>query len=397
MRTIEAKIDIQHLERLKEMVERLTKAAAKVGAPAPILTVGESETSRWRDSETGEMRERTTVEIAVDNAHPQIEGYEFVASIQHFQSDDGYQNLVRFAPNYRTDDPAALALGSVEGRCDHCGVRRSRNKTFILAKTEDGSRIQVGATCMKDFSGHTLSLYLLEAMDELRGEIEGGFSSSGGSNDTVLSLMLVSARIIATFGYQKSDSDHSTKSHLITALDLASRHHREYMETLKPLTPELEAEVIAALDWVATADATTNYMQSLKTITQMQLTERRYYGYIVSILPAYRRSIEKDAERAQRAAAREQEVTAPVIEGRVEVVGTIISYDIKENDFGVRTVITVKDHRGFKVWGTCPRSIDYGDLVNKQVRFTAEIEKSDRDETFGFFKRPTKAQIIEAE
>jgi hypothetical protein len=54
--------------------------------------------------------------------------------------------------------------------------------------------------------------------------------------------------------------------------------------------------------------------------------------------------------------------------------------------------MTVRDDRGFLVWGSVPAAlggIEQGD----RVQFNATVTKSDRDETFGFFKRPTKAQF----
>jgi hypothetical protein len=55
----------------------------------------------------------------------------------------------------------------------------------------------------------------------------------------------------------------------------------------------------------------------------------------------------------------------------------------------------VRDDRGFKVWGTVPSSLPNTDRGDK-VTFTASVERSNNDETFGFFKRPSKATLIEA-
>jgi hypothetical protein len=71
----------------------------------------------------------------------------------------------------------------------------------------------------------------------------------------------------------------------------------------------------------------------------------------------------------------------------------VLSVKWQENDFGGREVMTVKDDRGFLVWGSTPHAID---SVQKgdRVRFVANVERSDRDETFGFFKRPRKAEVV---
>jgi len=48
----------------------------------------------------------------------------------------------------------------------------------------------------------------------------------------------------------------------------------------------------------------------------------------------------------------------------------------------------VQDDRGFKVWGTS--QADKGD----RVTFMARVEVSQDDPKFGFYKRPTKVQIL---
>lgn len=104
---------------------------------------------------------------------------------------------------------------------------------------------------------------------------------------------------------------------------------------------------------------------------------------------AVRRSIVRDAERDVERAV---EPTAPVIEGRGEVSGRVLSTKWQDSDFGSTLKMLVQDDRGFKVWGSVPSSIEVerGDVV----RFTATVERSQDDEAFGFFKRPTKAVVV---
>jgi hypothetical protein len=90
-----------------------------------------------------------------------------------------------------------------------------------------------------------------------------------------------------------------------------------------------------------------------------------------------------------RKAAEADEPKIPVVEGRQQLVGTILKMEFKDDEYGGRTVMTVKEDRGFLVWGTCPANlaVEKGD----RIKFQATVTKSDRDEHFGFFKRPSKA------
>lgn len=63
----------------------------------------------------------------------------------------------------------------------------------------------------------------------------------------------------------------------------------------------------------------------------------------------------------------------------------------------------VLDDRGFKVWGTVPAALErdehggmtVGTIAEKgdRVTFTARLEPSSDDETFGFFKRPRRSTL----
>lgn len=52
----------------------------------------------------------------------------------------------------------------------------------------------------------------------------------------------------------------------------------------------------------------------------------------------------------------------------------------------------VEDSRGFKVYGTCPASLQ--GKRNDIVQFTANLKPSDNDQYFGFFSRPRKSKVL---
>lgn len=87
-----------------------------------------------------------------------------------------------------------------------------------------------------------------------------------------------------------------------------------------------------------------------------------------------------------------------VVNGKAVVItGTVISTRSEESTFGYRQVIykmLVEDDRGFRVWGSVPSAIGSTER-GERVTFTADVERSQDDASFGFFKRPRKAQVIE--
>ena len=87
-------------------------------------------------------------------------------------------------------------------------------------------------------------------------------------------------------------------------------------------------------------------------------------------------------------------VSAPVVEGRIEVTGEVISTKVQDSVYGTTVKMLVRDDRGFKVWGTVPSALLGEGVKGKRVAFSATVKVSDRDETFGFYQRPTKARLV---
>lgn len=137
------------------------------------------------------------------------------------------------------------------------------------------------------------------------------------------------------------------------------------------------------------------------------------YGYlsekqVACALKVHREEQEKKARKAQEDA--ELPAPAPVVEGRQVVTGILLGIRDQESDWGVVDKMLVVDDRGFKVWCTVPEALweigrdgakrDDADcarkwLIRKRVSFTVTVEKSRKDECFGFGKRPTKPSVIE--
>lgn len=101
---------------------------------------------------------------------------------------------------------------------------------------------------------------------------------------------------------------------------------------------------------------------------------------------------------AEKAAAKALEMAnakpVPVIEGRVLVKGEVLTVKTTEGLYGFETKMLIKSPDGFKLWGSVPSAII--DTVEKGsvVEFNAVIEPSKDDEYFGFFRRPSKAKVI---
>lgn len=101
---------------------------------------------------------------------------------------------------------------------------------------------------------------------------------------------------------------------------------------------------------------------------------------------------QQQSEREKRDAAHEAGEDAP--EGRIVINGIVLAFKLQSSQFGDTLKMLVQDDRGFRVWGSVPKSLDDAERESR-ITFTATVTASDRDAKFGFFKRPTKAQILE--
>lgn len=164
------------------------------------------------------------------------------------------------------------------------------------------------------------------------------------------------------------------------------------------------------------------------------LTKARRYGNLTpNQLAAVLRSIERDAEHAT---AREAERVAlkdvaPVATGRRAIVGEVVSVRVKHTQYGWTPKMVVREADGNKVWGSVPRDLwpsvvrviphdgtaGYRDMIEGEEAYPAEpgdtifeqaiqqrlvgttvhlhatVTRSDTDEHFGFFKRPTADRV----
>ena len=116
---------------------------------------------------------------------------------------------------------------------------------------------------------------------------------------------------------------------------------------------------------------------------------------------------------AKRAAEQASATPLPDTTERIQITGGISSIKDVENDYGISVKVSIIDDRGFRVYGTLASSL-VRDIYNNfiaqggngeeedgwfefakgvRVTFMAKVEPSHDDIGFGFYSRPTKAEI----
>lgn len=185
----------------------------------------------------------------------------------------------------------------------------------------------------------------------------------------------------------------------------------------------IEAEILAALDeaektWqeyekdlYQSPDPVKNPGKEIEFRASLAGKLRKYGALTERQVEAVRRGLDREHER--------EEVLSHAPElagGRREVEGTVISEKWKDGTYGRQHKMLVQMDDGNRVWGSVPKAVEdqarsthyydeeqrvwievparVDELRGARVRFTAEVEPSRDDVHFGFYKRPTAAEIV---
>jgi hypothetical protein len=183
-------------------VTKLAKRCARLSMPVPVLVeVGRAVVERppeigapaWLGKT---MVEKVDLELHVSESIS-LGGWSLLGRVDALP--DGTPIVAR-APGTET---RSLPLIAATDTCDHCGKRRRRTETFVVAH-EDGRTAQVGRNCLRDFLGHDPARLLAwyRYVDEELDEFEG-FASSAARERLFLTaeVLDLASRVVAHGGF----------------------------------------------------------------------------------------------------------------------------------------------------------------------------------------------------
>lgn len=81
-----------------------------------------------------------------------------------------------------------------------------------------------------------------------------------------------------------------------------------------------------------------------------------------------------------------------IVSGRFDLEVVVKSVKWQDGYYGNVLKMLVETAKGNRLWGSVPSSLDVE--VGNKVKFKATVEPSPKDEHFGFFKRPSKAEVV---
>ena len=254
-------------------------------------------------------------------------------------------HLAAHNPDAYNTQMRVLPKGYHIGSCSFCGHPLVHN---YLLESSDGNKFSVGCECIYKSGDANLSALTIEEEKKRKRE------------------------------YRKTLRDGKASQ---TKKEREARWAKEREEN-RIRMGELFPEIVTILN----GDLKENYFL-------IDMKKNLDTGYMLSEaqINAIRKTVEKQSVEEQFTSA-----NMDVVVGKQTIKGLLLTIKEVYNQFSRKLdykALFLTD-KGFKVYGTCPKGIVYEDR-GKVFEFVGTVETSPSDPKFGFYKRPSKATLVE--
>jgi len=287
---------------LQYKIERLQKRAVKLGVPPVSLEILGKEEKRFKKHEYGPTLVQSYIKVRVYGETPKMPGWKLLGVLDHeFSSDANVVHAVpgqEVPPQYRHSN----------GVCDHCKKKRPRSETFVL-QNDDGTIMQIGRQCIKDFLGHqdpkmilAMATYLRNIDDAFQHDDDswGGFSQGKYQISMDRFLAYVAAEVRENGWISKAIANQreepSTTSKALSRMYPTDRNGR----AIAPIPPEEQDVEVAkkAREWARNIEKPKgDYEYNLSVIASADSISYREAGIAGSMIQAYFRYVEQEFKK----------------------------------------------------------------------------------------------------
>lgn len=308
-------IDLHGWTYVQAAVLVLNKRAKRLGLlPVEATITGTRTKTTTRSTAWGMVAHtKREVEVTITGQEVKLNGWALVGRIDHLTADSA---VTAAGPGYEDFDLRTYAdRGCV---CDHCGVNRQRNTTLVLANFEVGKVMQVGSTCVKDFTGLDRNpaalLDFFCCMGSVFGDmsnedLNGGFASGGGSTtqwDHILDFLPWVAMTIRCCGWtaasKADDQNPATKFTASSVRDIFTNptrgKERQRLEEEGQFSLPTKADnwqALRSIVWARNLDGASDYETNLKAVIDAGVLLPKHHGLAASAVAMYQRSVNRTA------------------------------------------------------------------------------------------------------
>lgn len=356
----EFKIPVDNIEILKAKLEKLNRRAVKIGCPViAYRELRDEERTLTRTLACGKeikfVQHYKVVEVTGNS--PLVNGWIFVAKVEVTEAGilinavPGEEIPHRYRDNQR--------------QCEHCNHNRQRTRLYVV-RTEAGEYKQVGASCLRDFLGHKNPEAIAQWLEYLRtasDDMEGDFGGGGGrSRVTVrtLDVLAIAHSIVRLYGYvTRKEADTSLQmfhdglrrdakdstSELVNKVlfppeftdnfgrtdYVAKAKYDEWCQRVKVDAAD-ENAASEIMNWMIALNPTSDYLNNLHVIAQLDSIETKRIGITVSAVWAWMKDVQKAVKQREAFADKSNQHVGEV-KARDEMLLILKDVQIKSSSF----------------------------------------------------------------
>lgn len=344
---IRAQIDSYQLAVTREKVEKINARAERKGLAGTLTMTAEEVLVVEIDEFTKIRTERTEYKVEILGNAPAYNGWEFIAKLD-WDANAGL--IVRSVPGVEAQVNRETVT---EGWCDHCKTTRQRLVTYVVRNQESGETLQVGSSCLKDFTGQytTIAFPELSSSDD---DEEGSFFGGRGEREyNPLTVLAVAWACVKLEGFKPANSyGGTTKDDVRTALSPSkSKADREWAAKIAPLADEAADKAKDLLAWILSDDfrGDSDYVLNMKAVAAGKMVSARNIGLLASAPQAWAKALERSLIREREASvyANSQYIgTAPDKAKGIKGSRETLTVEIKairylDSDYGSTTLYTM--------------------------------------------------------
>lgn len=376
-------------------MEKIQAQARKLNLPEWDVVIGEKE---WRlladkypvdlypgQHDPGPLKIEGSM-ISISGQAPVLDGWRFLAKIEH----DAGGNLVK---SMVSGDNSPAEWHVCKPNCDHCGVSRERNNTFMLKNVESGAVKQVGSSCMSDFLGHdqrdperiaAMFDHLVALEEDFEFDPDRDLGGAGLSDLGVepVKLMAATLKIVEEDGGYLS----AEKADSLSCMSTGDRLRAAFWSA-KPIAvksdvghAERAQQVVAWLKDQKADDSL--WLRNIAHLADRACITAKNAGLFASGYVAWNRDLQKQLRQERGAGDWVGEAGA-----KIATAATLERRGAYENAYGVVSVLSFRDEEGNgMVWKT--QSPPQGLMVGATYHVAATVK------AHGEYKGEKQTEVI---
>lgn len=269
--------------------------------------------------------------------------------------------------------------------CEHCNVRRTRVKSYLLRNTRTGEIKQVGSNCLELFLGVEIKgLWVLSYTEEEFASMAdpaedwldgGGYRNSPAaySVDYLLRMAWVlsnGGRRFKSRAAAMHDDESSTADRVLYVINWRpigrnAERERHYISDMRRQASEVDPSIIETLREFGYTLGESDYAQNMRVCLDSTAISYRSVGTLVSLVGSWYKTQEREERQKVESAAYVPEFVGAIKE-RLRGLDLIVT-KVKEieHDYGVSTLLLFKDseNHAFKWFKSGMADLEIGQEV----------------------------------